>query len=294
MHLFFSKFHKGWIAFLFLVLTIFVWFLGQLHREGEPQPLAPLISASLECTTNSVGNERTFLIYSAGESNSTLLNTIACTDAIINKQFGTVLSYWGVSDQNSIGLLGNGKADLALVKENIMNALRAEETHGYRKVAYYPDYQTYFIALTEKPILSKEYFVDKKVGLLVYPTSRSGHIVPKKVLTSLGLSLDRMSISYASSHQELREMLVEGKVDIISSFWDDADEQQFSRNNITQISDSVSGTAWYLKMPTENVDLLCATQQFLSKLAEMQLTSYYKDLKLVESVDCASWQGEKS
>lgn len=282
MHLLFAKIHKSWYVTIILMASAIVWGIGQLHHDKQVNSLVPLVDPSLDCQTDSQGNNRTFVIYSGGESSSTLLNSIVCDNSIINKQFGMVSSYWGVSDVNTISMLGNGKADLALVKENIMSALKAEDTHGYKKIAFYPNYKTYLISLDEKPVLSKEYFLDKKIGLVVYPTSRSGHIVPKKLFTQLGLTFSRMNIVYASTHGELRELLIAGKVDIISSYWQAEDEIQFSENYITSIADSVSGTAWYLRLARQNDDLLCAAQQFLTEFAAQQQSSYYQKLKLTE------------
>ncbi len=286
MHLFFAKLHSSWLVTILMLLCIFVWGVGQFHDETEVVALPPVIDPTTECQTLSQNNVRSFVIYSGGETNSRLLNSIVCQNDIVNRQFGTISSFWGVSDANTISMLGNGKADLALVKENIMSALKAEQTHGYQKVAYYPNYQSFLIALTEKPQLTKEYLLDKTIGLVVYPTSRSGHILPKKLLTELGLSLSKMDIVYASSHGELRELLITGKVDIIASFWKEEDANHFSRNYAVSIADSVSGTAWYLKLARKNNDLLCATRHFLAEFASQQSSSYFKNLKLVPVSNC--------
>ncbi len=286
MHLFLAKLHSSWYVSFIAIACLLLWLIGQVGPNQHIISLPTLINPSMDCTTKSISNARTFVIYSGGESNSTLLNQIVCRDKVINKQFGTVSSYWGVSDVNTISMLGNGKADLALVKENIMSALKAEETHGYKKVAYYPSYQSFLISLNEKPKLTKEYFFDKKIGLVVYPTSRSGHIVPKQLFTRLGLTLSRMNIEYASTHKELREMLISGEVDIIASFWQEEDAALFSKNYTTSIAESVSGTAWYLRLATENNDLLCSTRQFLLSFAKQQTSSYYKSLKLAHAPQC--------
>jgi len=287
MHLLLSKLNKSWYVTFFIGACVVVWMTAKLHTDSQIVPLSPLIETSIDCSTQSKNNKRSFVIYSGGETSSLLLNEIACADPIINRQYGEVSSYWGVSDVNTIRMLGNGKADLALVKENIMSALKAEDTHGYKKVAYYPNYKTYLISLYEKPVLTKEYFLDKTIGLVDYPTSRSGHIVPKKLFTELGLTLSRMNIVYASSHNELREMLTAGKVDIISSYWQSEDQEKLSRNYITSIADSVSGTSWYLRLAKQNEDLLCASQRFLKDFASQQESSYYQKLTLVKS-NCSS------
>ncbi|MFM9598144.1 hypothetical protein ACKI1O_53795, partial [Streptomyces scabiei] len=75
---------------------------------------------------------------------------------------------------------------------------------------------------------------------------------------------------YASSHSELRELLANGQVDIIASFWKNDDQHHFSKNYITPISNNIVGTRWYLKMDHDNTDLLCAIQTRLLDLSKSQ------------------------
>jgi len=124
--------------------------------------------------------------------------------------------------------------------------------------------------------------------LLDYPTSRSGHILPKQLFKKLDINLENLNITYASSHTELRELLASGKVDLISSYWQDSDQQRFSKNYITPIRDNISGSRWYLKMQDENTDLLCAVQAQLTQMAHNQNSHYFNH---VESFwECESTQ----
>jgi phosphonate transport system substrate-binding protein len=293
-----AKIQNAWFVCGFICLASGFWIMGQLSFQEDVLALPPLTATSFECRTKSTVegvnkevinesiNTRRFIIYGAGESNSTLLNNIACKHPSMQQQFGHIISFWGASDVNTIATLGNGIANLALVKEDIFKALKADQTHGYKKIAYYPDYQSFFIGFNEKPELTKEYFLDKKVGLIVYPTSRSGHIEPKRVFNELGLSLSKMNIKYASSHKELRQFLISGKVDIIASYWDENDSVNLAKDNITLISEAVDGTAWYLKMPKENKTLWCSAREILKSVSMQQTSAYYQNIQLVESSLC--------
>lgn len=238
------------------------------------------------CKTSSLSNRDQFYIFSGGQTAATLLNEVACKNEVINKQFGQVYSFWHVNDLHTLQIIGKGQANLALVKENIMTALRSEETHGYTKIASYPEYQAYFIARQEKPRLNKAYFLDKRIALLNYPTSRSGHIIPIQKLNDLGLTLDKLDIVYARSHSELRNLLHAGDVDIIASYWQKEDEQLFSDNYKVAISSPVSGSSWYLKLNNDNDDLLCASQIMLKYLSNQQNQKYYQNLTLLPFKQC--------
>ena len=280
------EFQSGWYMTLLFVLCIVIWQIAGSSGRSKPINIQNFLVQSTVCNTGSSNVQGQFYIYSSGEGPSRRLNSEACGDPVVNKQFGYVKSFWGVTDVNTIQIMGKGVASLALVKENIMDAIGAEETYGYKKIATYPTYKAYFIARTEKPRIEKDYLLDKTIGLINYPTSRSGHVIPKQVLGELGLSLNRLNIVYASSHSQLRKLLASGKVDIISSYWQKEDLTQFSDNYRTQISSAVSGSSWYLKLQQQNNDLLCASQLILQRFSEQQELSYYKNLDLIPFAVC--------
>jgi len=288
------EFQSGWYMTVLFLLCILIWHIAVLSGKPVPENITNILVQSDVCNTSSRNLQGQFYIYSSGEKPSRMLNKEACEDSVINKQFGYVKSFWGVSDVNTIQIMGKGVASLALVKENIMAAIDAEDTYGYRKIATYPNYQAFFIARTERPRIEKDYLLDKTIGLINYPTSRSGHIIPKQVLSELGLSLNKLNIVYASSHSQLRNLLASGKVDIISSYWQKEDLNQFSANYRTPISSSVSGSSWYLKLTEQNNDLLCASQLILQRFSQQQEISYYKNLDLIPFEVCKDFVGHSS
>jgi hypothetical protein len=265
-----------------------MWSLGY-QKYGVSDSVVPniLVDYSM-CETSSTNNENEFFIYGGGRAPSQWLNQVACDDPVIARQFGRVKSFWHVNDEHTLEYVGKGVADLVLVKENLMQALNAEVAHGYTKIASYSQYQAYFIARVEKPILTKTYLLDKTIGLLNYPTSRSGYIIPKQLLTELGLDFEKLDIVYASSHAELRSLLSSGKVDIISSYWQEEDNKRFSANYRLPLLSPLSGSSWYIKAADRNDDLLCTAQHLLSQLAKGESSSYYQNIKLVPFSFCAS------
>lgn len=281
---------KSWYVTALCLLCVITWWVGQSVTKSISKNIAPIISESQVCKTASESIPLQFFIYGGGKETALKLNYLACHDVVINRQFGSVKSFWHVNDGHTLNIIGQGIADLAIIKENMFSVLSAEKTHGYQKIASYPKYQSFFIARTEKPKLEKSFFIDKTIGLINYPTSRSGHIVPKQVLNELGLSLNRLDIVYAASHSELRELLSSGKVDLIASFWQEEDASLFSENYRLPISNPVSGLAWYLKLPNDNKDLICATQNMLKELSKRQSNQYYRNLELVNLVSCEEWQ----
>ncbi|WP_421420581.1 hypothetical protein ACN9JF_17690 (plasmid) [Pseudoalteromonas lipolytica] len=266
------------VTFLFLSLILF-FCIGTMQSKAPISDIDAFIETSYQCATKSDVNLNELVVYSSGKVLAEDVAKVLCSDDTISKQYGTVTSYWGYKTSDTIEFLGKGIADLILAKENLINAFMAESTYNYQAVVGFPNYTAYLISSTEKPRVEKSYFLDKRIGLLDYPTSRSGHILPKQLFKKLDINLENLNIVYASSHFELRELLASGQVDLISSYWQDSDQAKFSANYITPISDNISGSRWYLKMENENTDLLCAVQLRLTELARSQNSHYFNHVE---------------
>ncbi|WP_252736345.1 PhnD/SsuA/transferrin family substrate-binding protein [Aestuariibacter sp. A3R04] len=236
----------------------------------------------MTCSTALSTNPETFDIYLTEQSFAELALSALCSNPVIQRQFGNVRVTIGENDYDTFRYISHGVSNLALVKANVVTAFGADEIYGYEEVAMHPDYSAYFIALKEKPELTKEYLLGKRIGILDYPSSRSGHIVPKTRLKALGLNTNNIHLHYYNSHGELRRALLAGDVDIISSYWDKNDGKKLSRSYITALEESVSGMRWYLKMQTRNTDLRCAVQSAIQTMSANQTKKYYQQVQIEE------------
>jgi phosphonate transport system substrate-binding protein len=272
--------NKSSLLLILIILASFNWYLGTLSVEKKMIEIPNLITESITCLTNSSTNNQKFTVFITDRPMAEkLLDTLCHTNAV-NRQYGEVEIRWSNNEQEISQYVGKGLADLALVKDNVMQAFATQSTHSYKMIAQYQDYAAYFFSLKDKPQLSKQYLWGKKLGLLDYPSSRSGHIVPKSLLNELGIAENNMQITYVKSHEALRDLLAAGKVDLISTFWQEQDTERFSLNYITPLETKVSGSKWYLKMATDNTDLLCDVQTALHQLSNEIHSQYYSQLNL--------------
>jgi len=263
-------------AFVFSVI------LGAWTGQKKIHPLPTLDEKSLNCLQPFSENPEILTVYITEQSFADDLLTALCGDSIVKRQFGNVSVITGSNDFDTFKHINYGIADLALVKQNLVTAFASEQVQGYEVIAKYPDYRAFFIAKNEKPILSKEYLLGKRIGLLDYPSSRSGHIAPKIVLQRLGISADNADLHYFNTHTELREKLLIGDIDIISSYWDASDAQRFSENYKTEINANVSGSMWFLRQQTRNTDLICALQASVQSVSENHPSLYYRGVQLTQ------------
>lgn len=265
----------SFVAFLFMMLVL-AWSVSQYSVDSAELRFPVLIKTSTVCATSALNNKNELIVFTPSQKIAKELSVRLCEDKVVAKQYGTVISHWGYKSSDSFEFAGKGLADLIFAKNNVMLAFEAQSTYNYQPVVGFLDYAAYFISAKEKPRLTKAYFLDKRIGLLDYPTSRSGHIIPKQVLFELGVNIDNLNIVYATTHTELRKMLANAKVDIIASFWKQSDSTRFSKNYITPISTDISGARWYFKMQHNNTDLLCAVQTHLLAISKAQPLDYYQ------------------
>jgi len=256
--------------------------LNFFSKKSDFSAIPPLIEQKTTCAFPDSTNPETFRVYVTDGKIADIISDLLCQNSVLRRQFGAVETILGQSDYDTFRSINYGIADLALVKSNVIEAFKASTTQNLQSIASYPDYSAYFIAMREKPLLTKEYLLDKRIGLLDYPTSRSGHIAPKSVFQSLGLNENAMTIKYYNSHSELRDMLVAGEVDIISSYWSNSDTDRFSASYATQIDESVRGLRWYLKSATNNPDLSCALQEVIALTGQQHHSTYYKQAMFTE------------
>ena len=271
-----------------LIVTIAIalcFLLGFFQKYSVLPAVPPQIGQYLTCASPLSTNRDVLNVYLTETAMANTLLSALCANRIVNKQFGDVHLIIGQNDYDTFRYINHGVSDLALVKSNVVKAFGANVIYGYEEIAAHDNYSAYFIALREKPELSKEYLLGKRIGILDYPSSRSGHIVPKTILQSLGLNEGNMSLQFYSSHKELRRALMAGEVDLISSYWGQSDEQTLSKNYITALEENVSGMRWYLKMQTRNTDLRCALQNVVKTVTEQSAKTYYQRVNLLN--ECA-------
>jgi hypothetical protein len=271
-----------------IVAAIFIFSgaLGYVQNSQKIDDISPQTTSKLRCDAPLSQNRKEFVVYLTEQSIAEKALPLLCANNVVQRQFGDVQVIIGRNDFDTFRFVNHGVPELTLVKSNVVDAFGADRIYHYDSIAAHPDYSAYFIALREKPALSKEYLLGKRIGILDYPSSRSGHIVPKTVLQRLGLNDSNIKLYYYNSHQELRRALMAGEVDIISSYWGKADEQILSRSYITSLENSVPGMRWYLKMQDNNTDLRCAIQQVITEISNNHPRKYYRDVVLIN--ECKS------
>lgn len=276
---------KTALTWMVLVFCCFVFALNFFIKKQNFSAIPPLIEHKLTCPIDKQHNTSLFTVYVTDKKMGEIARDLLCNDSVVMRQYGNVAVVLGQSDYDTFRYINYGIADLALVKSNVVDAFNANEAQDLHAIAHYADYDAYFIAMREKPVVSKEYLLDKRIGLLDYPTSRSGHIIPKSVFQNLGMNESAMALYYFNSHRELRNKLEQGEVDIIASYWSESDETRFSASYSTKIEETVSGVRWYLRHAERNPDLRCALSRIIVEAGKIHDSSYYRQAQFTQACE---------
>jgi len=262
---------------------VVIWFSAKTQISIIEKPVPRVLTFEDTCQTANRNNPHSLILFAPNSVMAKKIMEELCNNPLVTKQFGKIVSYWQTEEKDVLQLIGKGVVDLLLVKQNFIQAFGYDSTYSYEMIASYSDYEAYLMSSREKPILTKEYILGKRIGVIDYPTSRSGYIAPMRLLKQLDISTEQVKLVYAKSHQELRKLLKNGQVDVISSYWKEEDEKHFSRNYITPLQSQITGSKWYLKMLERNTDLKCAVQKILSEQAsKTELSKYYQEIQIVE------------
>jgi hypothetical protein len=271
-------FSKSVLTWVFCVLIAVFWSLGSIKYAVEFEEVPLFIKVKHQCDGVLSQNKNIFHLHLPNEQLAAELKPLFCNDSVVAKQYGQVYLHWGYNVSDTLDFIGRGQADLIMTKENLMAAFKGEYTFNYKLLLAYSNYTAYFISLNEKPLLNKEYLIDKRIGLLDFPNSLSGYILPRQLFKKLNIKVNNLELVQASSHNDLRNLLAEGKVDLIASYWKKEDMDRFLQNYITAISENVAGSRWYFKMETQNTALMCAIENIIKEHANTQSSLYYKDV----------------
>lgn len=267
----------------FLTGITLIWYVAKTQINMVEKPLPRILQFEDTCQTSNQNNPRSLTLFAPNSYMAKQILQKLCQSSLVGKQFGKVVAYWQTEERDVLQLIGKGVVDLLLIKENYIQAFGSDTTYGYEMIASYADYEAYMMSAREKPTLTKEYLLGKRIGILDYPTSRSGYIAPMRLLKKLDLSAQQVKLVYAKSHLELRNLLKNGRVDLISSYWQQEDEKHFSRNYIAPLQEQISGSKWYLKMLERNTDLRCEVQNILAtQAAKTEHPKYYNNINIIK------------
>lgn len=238
-----------------------------------------------EC--NDQGEGKRINIIVSAYSQAQILKDSFCDSSLISSNSGTAID-WGLDDLTIIDRMRSGEVDIVFGRPHLRHDKIVKELNEYEVLAQYNVFTSYFISKIDFE-LSKRGLIGKNIGIMEDKSSRSGHLTPVKALQTLGIQPADIKMIYAKSHLELRELLSDGQVDIIGSYWNDKDKLAHPTIYSKPIKDGIESNQWLIRGSLVGSSLSCLTQQILiehrNHTCKINPNDYFCHMEIVAN-DC--------
>lgn len=186
---------------------------------------------------------------------------------------------WALDDGAMLKAAKTLPHKVLFTKPHIANHLAVKKLSPMARIGHYRPYGSYFITLDgQSAQLTRAWFTGKRLGILGNESSRSGHLIPLEKLRVLGVDGQRIKLVKAESHQELRMLLIQGRVDVIASYWGKGDEIIHPGAIATPVEDGIEGAGWYMTESLIGTPAHDALIGYLRYSAEVSNDAYLQSL----------------
>ena len=207
------------------------------------------------------------------------------TQKSLSSSYSAVEADWHRQDATLGHAIAERRLHLLLLRKEDPATLQPFFFTNFRPIAFYPAYDVMLIARDEVPTLDSGYLLSRIIGLLTTADSRSGNIVPITEFQSRGIDVSRLAIVRYPNHPELRRALDSGEVDLISSYWDEVDEERFPDWRTLRIGEVRQGHIWFLASTlASDHETLCAVLDTVQNVAKHSPKKYFQTLIVEEDV----------
>lgn len=210
---------------------------------------------SYTCANPHSSAAATFKILDPFRLNTNELADRLCADAVFAAHYGSVEVVWMMRDRLDLRGIVDQSYQLVLAKPELLKRVAATDS-GYVPLARYQEYASEFIAIDTMPVLTIEYFSNKRLGLVDDPNSISGYQVPKAALQQAQIDEPALQVVLYKSHVELHRALFAKEVEVIASY----SAEYFGDERATQrlaLQEGLPGLQWYLHPALRDTPVHC-------------------------------------
>lgn len=271
------KYYFGCVC-VTLIAAMIVFVAEMLTRGQEELRLEPINFRTAQCNMAEARRADEFRAYVLNGWVAHQLSTGLCGASELNADFSGIQVQWGRPHASVFSDFLSAKYDLLIFNREILSGDYLPQG-DYSIVAQYPDYGSYLVALDRLPELSLEYLAGKRVGVIGSAFSESGNRALRLWLNQAGIDLSSVNLVELESHASLRAALEDGSVDLIGSFWTDADRAKMARGKALKIG-VAPGLAWLMKKEHVGSPIHCLVTKSLVEIAGQSRHEYFSDLQV--------------
>ncbi|WP_221793147.1 hypothetical protein [Oceanobacter mangrovi] len=218
--------------------------LSSLAARQQAEPLHLSDYYSYQCQTGS-SQQATFRILTLSADHARELADNLCGQAEFSEHYGSVSIRWRRRDFLTLELIQESRYELFFNREHVVTGIAPNYQLFYSGFHRSPYYSLYWASHQQPVQLSREWFVNKTIGLLEDSRSQSFHIMPLDQLARIGLKPNSPQIHYFGDMAALTAAFDKGQIDITTKTSGMLTKQP-DQLALTTISDHMYPGNWYL------------------------------------------------
>ncbi|WP_156412628.1 hypothetical protein [Pseudohongiella spirulinae] len=189
-----------------------------------------------------------------------------CLSDAVSKHYGRVNVSWKPRTQLDASDLINERYDLIWNREHFLRGLQPDFATYYESLLHFDNYRVFWLSLKSAPVMSAEYFQNKRVGLLDDPSSHTHHVLPLTSLRLHQIPESVYSIIYFNDASALYHSFLNGDIDLISG-----GATMFPAEQIytAKLTDNATAATFFIRRALQNQSIRCELINALSMLESL-------------------------
>lgn len=139
-----------------------------------------------------------------------------CQSDSISQAFGTVEVSWKPRTQLSSQELITETYDVIWSREHVLIGLVPNIDQYYDPLLHFDHYSVFWLSQQSTPVLTAEYFQEKRIGVLADKNSHTHYLLPLESLHRTGISPDSLELVHFQDTNTLYQSFQSGAIDLIT------------------------------------------------------------------------------
>lgn len=219
------------------------------------------------CTLSNQGKGSAALrLLMVTPSRATDIAEYLCQSDIVGSAYAKVTVSWRPRTQLGASDLINERYDLIWNREHFLRGLLPDFADYYESLLHFDNYRVFWLSLRSTPVMSAEYFQNKRIGLLDDPSSHTHHVLPLTSLRLHQIPETAYTAIYFSDPSAMYQSFLRGDIDLISG-----GSPTFAAEHVyrTELTDNATAASFFIRRSLRSQAIRCELISALSMLESL-------------------------
>lgn len=215
------------------------------------------------CQTGSSGNSSQLSVLLVTAHQASDIASRLCQSDPISQAYGKVEVSWKPRTQLSSQELITETYDVIWSREHVLIGLVPDFRDYYDPLLHFDHYSVYWLSLQSTPVLTAEYFQEKRIGVLADKNSHTHYLIPLQSLQRAGIDTHSLELIHYQDTSTLYQNFQSGDIDLITG---GASYTSPSPVYSTLIEDDAIAASFYVRQALDDPAIRCELVQAISPL----------------------------